>query len=102
MPTGIVGDPINVLCSLVLIGFFGGAVGDLVADSDLFSGIREKGERISEFMGDLLSCRFCVSAWGCALGLSLLTLAPSCFVASWVLLLGASWKLSTILRGMNE
>lgn len=77
--------------SVAFAGFAAGAVGDLIAESTLLEKWREKFPEDSPF-----NCRFCVSAWACAVTVPLALYFPATIP---LLAFPAAWKMSTALRG---
>jgi hypothetical protein len=57
---------------------------------------------VKSYLARLLDCRFCVSAWATIPALLLAVYADKWGIAWAILLLGCAWKVSTILRGINE
>lgn len=77
--------------SVVFAGLAAGAVGDLIAESTLLDKWREKLDEDSPF-----ACRFCVSAWACAITVPLSLYFPE---TVYFLAFPVAWKVSTALRG---
>lgn len=77
--------------SVVFAGLAAGAVGDLIAESTLLDKMKYRENEDSP-----LNCRYCVSAWACAVTVPLALYFPATIP---LLAFPVAWKVSTALRG---